>query len=682
MIKFTKRIILIVLAVFSVNIAKSQCVINAQATLNAMPFIDTVKLCLGQIIELQSQGTCSYLMNNNFNNQTLGVGWSNLYANPVFTNPCQCPFVGGQPPNTCNNGVPGQLGPNGAYAWVGTTNSQTRTLETILYDLTPFISTGGCKIKFWMMYGITPSAGACEDPDDPDEGVHLQYSLNGGTSWTDFPGLNTNPVGNLSPTPPFNTITPGSGGYWAPQSQPAAQLQSTLYFWNKYQVIIPANVYTNNTKFRWAQTKTTSTGYDAWGIDEVEIVCNAAQNTTVNWTSNGNQVGTGFNIPITPTQSSWYVVTIKDTSVSPAIFSSDSIYVQVFPNPTSEFTVVSPICSDYSSKISFTGTASNQAVYSWNFGVDTVSVVGSGAGPYDVTWNPPAVGEDSTVKTVSLIVVDQNNCTSLQKNMEVVVYKSPEISFSLTPQTPEGCQPVDVSITNESEPGNVTKTVLWNFGDGATSTDPNPSHTYTAAGVFNISLYFETLYGCKDSTTVTNAVKSYPQPVAGFLVSPDLAPKNNAHFNFGNTSTNATIYYWDFGDGQSSTLSDPAHDYFEAQQYTIWLYVNTIWGCKDSISKTVRVVEDSLVFPNIITPNGDGHNDYFDITNLNPQSYPANTLVIYNRWGKKVYIKENYFPAVDKWDGNGLPEGTYYYVLQYEGYIRKGEFKGSLTILR
>ena len=48
----------------------------------------------------------------------------------------------------------------------------------------------------------------------------------------------------------------------------------------------------------------------------------------------------------------------------------------------------------------------------------------------------------------------------------------------------------------------------------------------------------------------------------------------------------------------------------------------------------------------------------------------------------EVYEKENYLPDTDKWDGSGLPDGTYYYVLTYEGYIRSGEHKGSLTILR
>ena len=291
-----KKILLLLFCSFVLsNISYSQCVINSNASAAGVTSFDTLYVCLGQTVSLSSSGTCSYLMSNNFNNGTLGVGWYNTSANPVFNNPCQCPFAAGQPPATCNTGAPVQIGPDSIYAWVGTTASPDRSLTTQPYDLTTFIATGGCKVKWWMMYGITPNAGSCEDPDAANEGVHLQYSTNG-TSWTDFPAPNNNPVGNLSPTPPFNTAVPGTGGYWSPSSTLAAQLQSTLYFWNIYESYVPSIAYTPTTRFRFAQLATSSTGYDAWGIDEVNIVCNANNNTTVTW-SNG---ATQFNQQVVP----------------------------------------------------------------------------------------------------------------------------------------------------------------------------------------------------------------------------------------------------------------------------------------------------------------------------------------------------------------------------------------------
>jgi len=83
--------------------------------------------------------------------------------------------------------------------------------------------------------------------------------------------------------------------------------------------------------------------------------------------------------------------------------------------------------------------------------------------------------------------------------------------------------------------------------------------------------------------------------------------------------------------------------------------------------------------PNLFTPNGDGINDYFEIRGIN--GYPNNELIIVNRWGNEVYRQTNY---QNKWDGKGLNEGTYYYLL----FIRKSDgsvyqvLKGYTTLLR
>ena len=79
-------------------------------------------------------------------------------------------------------------------------------------------------------------------------------------------------------------------------------------------------------------------------------------------------------------------------------------------------------------------------------------------------------------------------------------------------------------------------------------------------------------------------------------------------------------------------------------------------GCADTV--TVTVIAASTVIPNIFTPNGDGKNDVFEIKGLG--SYPGSQLVIFNRWGNEVYRADNY---LNNWDGSGLAEGTYYYVL-------------------
>jgi gliding motility-associated-like protein len=78
-------------------------------------------------------------------------------------------------------------------------------------------------------------------------------------------------------------------------------------------------------------------------------------------------------------------------------------------------------------------------------------------------------------------------------------------------------------------------------------------------------------------------------------------------------------------------------------------------SCSDTVA---IIVLNDINIPNIITPNGDGKNDVLYITGLS--SYPNSELLIFNRWGAEVYRSENY---LNTWDGSGLAEGTYYYIL-------------------
>jgi gliding motility-associated-like protein/uncharacterized repeat protein (TIGR01451 family) len=85
-----------------------------------------------------------------------------------------------------------------------------------------------------------------------------------------------------------------------------------------------------------------------------------------------------------------------------------------------------------------------------------------------------------------------------------------------------------------------------------------------------------------------------------------------------------------------------------------------------------------LIVPNIFTPNGDNVNDTFFIPGL--ETYSENELVIINRWGNNVYEKKDY---KNDWAGQGLVEGTYYYVLKVKNKAGAWDsYKGYLTLVR
>lgn len=99
----------------------------------------------------------------------------------------------------------------------------------------------------------------------------------------------------------------------------------------------------------------------------------------------------------------------------------------------------------------------------------------------------------------------------------------------------------------------------------------------------------------------------------------------------------------------------------------------------DPSNNHAAVSKEIMLFkiPNVITPNGDGKNDYFEIKAL--ESYTQNELTIFNRWGNMVY---NSAPYHNNWDGHGLNEGTYYYALRVFMQGKWHSFKGYITLLR
>jgi gliding motility-associated-like protein len=93
----------------------------------------------------------------------------------------------------------------------------------------------------------------------------------------------------------------------------------------------------------------------------------------------------------------------------------------------------------------------------------------------------------------------------------------------------------------------------------------------------------------------------------------------------------------------------------------------------DQAQVTITVQDTRCVFiPNIITPNGDGINDWFDIPCIETGEYPENELTIYNQWGDKVFYASPYISnptfawkgTLNNEDGKDLPDGVYYFIFK------------------
>jgi len=133
----------------------------------------------------------------------------------------------------------------------------------------------------------------------------------------------------------------------------------------------------------------------------------------------------------------------------------------------------------------------------------------------------------------------------------------------------------------------------WDFGDGTTSTDRNPIHQYSSPGQYTVSLTMTNTVNTQDTRTITNFITVANDPGANFIAS-TIADHINANIQFIDQSTsNGTItsWQWDFGDGNTSNIQNPTHQYNSPGQYTVSLTVTDEFG-SDTMTRTNYIAID------------------------------------------------------------------------------------------
>jgi hypothetical protein len=250
---------------------QAQCTVTAYANPITINCGDTVDLSA-----LGDQGTVVY--SNDFNGACPGPGW-------VATSSATCS-------NPCGNGPSGL--PGDPYLWMGSTATAPRNVTTLDFN----VNNGGT-ICFDMRYAseeACPGPGtcaptsltcSCEGPDLPDEGVHLQYSLNAGGTWTDIQ-------------------------YWDPNGG----CDPALINWTNRCVTIPLAAYSVSTRFRWYQIASSDSNSDHWGIDNVSI---SVPNLSFlyDWTHDAQAPSSSAATPpVVPTSNTTYTVNYSDGTTS------------------------------------------------------------------------------------------------------------------------------------------------------------------------------------------------------------------------------------------------------------------------------------------------------------------------------------------------------------------------------
>ncbi|RYE20999.1 MAG: PKD domain-containing protein, partial [Sphingobacteriales bacterium] len=271
-----------------------------------------------------------------------------------------------------------------------------------------------------------------------------------------------------------------------------------------------------------------------------------------------------------------YTVTLIATSGRGCVDSAKST-ITIYPQPTANFTF-SNRCLD--SSVSFTNSSTipsgTIASYLWRFGDGTTST----------STNPTKAFSAAGTYSVRLIATSANGCKdSVTKS--VTVYPKPVVKFS----TSNTCVYNAASFTSTSTVSSGTITAyLWRFGDGTTATGQSATHTYSAAGTYDVTLRVTTNNGCRDSLVSKSIITIYPKPKADFTATKNCLDSATSFTNTSSVSSGAiTGYAWTFGDGGTATGSSASYTYKSAGEYDVKLVITSNNGCKDSITKKVTV---------------------------------------------------------------------------------------------
>ncbi|MGZ5283899.1 MAG: PKD domain-containing protein, partial [Bacteroidia bacterium] len=299
--------------------------------------------------------------------------------------------------------------------------------------------------------------------------------------------------------------------------------------------------------------------------------------------------------------------------------------------------------------------------YIWDFG----------DGATDTSKNPKHFYTTPGNYFVKMYAIDSAGCRD-SAFVSLQIGDTAAAAFTIINDTCSGL----VYFQNNSK---MADTYLWKFGDGTTDTSKNPVHNYAVKDKeYTVTLIIN--YhpdGCIDS--ITQKVTPYSPPRASFSYLKDSC---TSIVEFTSETFRAHTYFWDFGDGLTSTEKNPKHPYTGKGKFNIKFIINPFTACADTAENNVFMPRGELSKPeiyNVITPNGDDLNDVFHIENLSQCHFYE--LEIYNRWGQIIY--ENNGNKMF-WDGTtmkgkAVAEGVYFYIFRDPIF---GQQHGTITVVR
>jgi large repetitive protein len=341
---------------------------------------------------------------------------------------------------------------------------------------------------------------------------------------------------------------------------------------------------------------------------------------------------------------------------------SHQVIIREMPDAQFTYQVVSGDSCGVPQQLQFTNNSNGSVTYFWDFDIDNPGTHTSTLTHPSHTFTAPG--------TYRMRLIAQNGlgCTdTIIHSYRIHPIPDPD----LYAQPYDGCEPLMVDFFNLTTLPPGFQDVLnykWHFGDGNVSFRANPTHTYQRFGVYDVSLAVTSEFGCYDSIHLPRYIEVYQRPEPTFTSQ----IQEFALYQFRSRTIDGLppyTYFWDFGDGRTSTAENPLHRFNIqavdiAMGYYVCLTVTDANNCDVTFCDTLDVGMFTLYVPNAMAPNAFGEGALFLPKGQGLEAYHCQ---IFDRWGNKIWESTAIDPEtahpVEGWDGTykgePVPMGVY-----------------------
>lgn len=246
--------------------------------------------------------------------------------------------------------------------------------------------------------------------------------------------------------------------------------------------------------------------------------------------------------------------------------------ITLYNSPSSNFTSADTLGCAVPFSANFTNLSTGATTYNWSFGNGT-----------STQTNPTNIYNALGTYTVSLLSTASTGCTSYTIKYDYI--KIYDVAATIGTDGDTVCPNQTINFSSTKATQHTATNYKWDFGDGSSVLNcncPTATHSYASTGTYTVTLIITTATGCTD--TATRIIRVNTKPTSGFTGSPTtVCPDQSVSFT--NSSSGATTYLWQFGDGFTIGTTNPLHAYNNSGTYTVSLIASNS-GCKDTLTRT------------------------------------------------------------------------------------------------